>query len=85
MLEDLNLRGGDLTPERFKGLFAEQISSLGILLKLNEIPYCEIGYHDTIKDPVSSVKKICDFLQADLSPEEMVAVVDPALYRQKKK
>ena len=85
MLEDLNLRGGDLTSQQFKGIFAEQISSLGILLKLNEIPYCEIGYHDTIKDPVSSVKKICDFLQADLSPEEMVAVVDPALYRQKKK
>ena len=84
MLENLNKTGGDLTPEKFKLMFLSQIRSLGYLLKLNGIQYCEIDYHETIKDPTASAAKVQEFLTAELSMQQMVQAVDPSLYRQKK-
>ncbi len=84
MLDALNREGGNLTPEKFRELFASQTRSLGYLLKLNGISYCEVSYHDTIQSPRTTADQICRFLNFDLDIDAMVTAVDPQLYRQKK-
>lgn len=83
MLEKLNRDGGDLTPERFRELYAAQTTALGQLLKLNQVPCCEIDHRDTINNPTKVAEEVQSFLGMDLSLEKMIAAVDPSLYRQK--
>ena len=83
MLEKLNRDGGDLTPERFRELFAGQTRAVGQLLTLNQIPCCEIKHRETISNPSKVAAEVQSFLGLDLSLEKMTAAVDPSLYRQK--
>lgn len=45
--------------------------------------YLPIEYHDVVRSPLDSAKKIQAFLGRDLDLEAMVRAVDPALYRQR--
>jgi hypothetical protein len=46
--------------------------------------YLDLDYNAMIKDPLSYVRQINQFLGGNLDEEKMVAVVDPSLYRQRK-
>jgi hypothetical protein len=45
--------------------------------------YLPIEYHDVVRLPLDSAKKIQAFLGRDLDLEAMARAVDPALYRQR--
>jgi hypothetical protein len=43
-----------------------------------------LGYRDVLADPLREARRINEFLGGRLDVEKMVAVVDPALYRNRK-
>ncbi len=46
--------------------------------------YLDLDYNAMIKNPAPYVRQINQFLDGNLDEDEMVAVVDPSLYRQRK-
>lgn len=44
----------------------------------------EVSYGEVLREPREQMSRVRDFLQRDLDLEAMTAVVDPALYRQRK-
>jgi tetratricopeptide (TPR) repeat protein len=84
MLERLNRSGGDLTSDRFAELFRNQLFNCLSLLKIHNIPHCEIEYSEAISDPELVARKVNSFLNGTLDVDAMKRAVDPNLYRQKK-
>ncbi|GAG95619.1 MAG: sulfotransferase family protein [Candidatus Cloacimonadota bacterium] len=52
--------------------------------KQSNINVIYVSYNDILKNPVENAKKINEFLGKTLNVENMVSVVDQALYRQRK-
>ena len=48
------------------------------------VSYIDVDYNAMLVDPRPQVRQICGFLDRDLDAEQMLAVVDPSLYRQRK-
>lgn len=84
MLERLNRDGGNVSAEEFENLFQEQLQNFRMLVRFHGIPYCEVGYSQAVRDPVSAAENVSKFLASDLSVERMLTAVDPSLYRQKR-
>ena len=48
------------------------------------VEFIEISFNQTVKDPMTQAERIDEFLGGGLDIEQMVNVVDPALYRQRR-
>ena len=84
MLERLDRPGGNLTPERFRAVFDQQLQNCRSLFRIHGIQYLEVRYSQVVSDPISSASLINSFLDSNLNIEKMAAAVAPELYRQKK-
>ncbi len=65
-------------------IFQQQMADTESFLSSNAgFSYLPIEYHDVVRSPLDSAKKIQTFLGRDLDLEAMTRAVDPALYRQR--
>lgn len=65
-------------------VFQQQMADTESFLSTHEsFSYLPVEYHDVVRSPLDSAKKIRTFLGCDLDLEAMARAVDPALYRQR--
>ncbi|MEM9410292.1 MAG: tetratricopeptide repeat protein, partial [Planctomycetota bacterium] len=83
MLDALNRTGGNMTHDQFKQIFIGQLNSFRSLMRINQIPYCEVSYKSAIENPETAAKSLSSFLDQDLDLNAMKTAVDPKLYRQR--
>lgn len=70
--------------EQMQQLYEKHLRQVeGWLADQNNIHVLYISYNDLIDDPVSHCEEIASFLPHALDVEQMINVVDPALYRQR--
>jgi len=55
------------------------------LMKQPHLPALFVNYNDLLDCPGAPVARICEFLDLPLDPEQMIAAIDPALYRNRVK
>jgi hypothetical protein len=71
--------------EDIAALFGKHLSKvIGWAKKQKNVRFMEVDYNVALKNAVPIIKKVNKFLGGDLDTEAMFAVVDPALYRQRK-
>jgi len=80
------LRRGEPTSEeddaRARLDFQEHLKFVASLFKLrSNFEVLEVGYRDTIEDPLRQAKRVNRFLHGRLAVEKMASVVDKSLYR----
>lgn len=51
------------------------------LMKQAHLPALFVNYNDLLDAPAAPVARICEFLGLPLDAEQMIAAIDPALYR----
>jgi hypothetical protein len=72
-----------VTDEELTEMFQKHLQAVQLwMTQQPNVKVIEIKYNDILKDPRPSVEQINQFLSETLDVEEMVKVVDPALYRQ---
>ena len=84
MLERLDRSGGELSKERFESIFQQQLRYCRLLFRLHGIPYIEPNFKDMVATPKHAIENLVEFLGAKADITELIAVVDPKLYRQRK-
>ena len=71
--------------ETMASLFAKHVRQVEDWMNnQSNLKYIDVDYNTVLKDPVPQVSKINKFLGGILDETEMINVVDPALYRQRK-
>ena len=83
----LDRRGEESGPEdaQMAQLFeADLFRALYLMKHGAQFEFAEIHYRQALEDPVAAAHRMRDFLGMDLDIEEMIAVVDPELYRNRK-
>jgi hypothetical protein len=85
MLTRLNRQGSSWNDEKLLHLFAKQMSETEQWLsQQSNMEVLSIRYDEVIQDPVGTAESVAQFLDLPLKVEEMVKVVDPQLYRQRR-
>ena len=85
MLDRRGEKGAGLAADKLADVFDRQLTKTRDWLA--EQPGFEVLYIDyqaVIDDPRSQSQRICDFVNSPLDVTAMAAVVDPALYRQRR-
>ncbi len=85
MLQRLDAKGGEISPERLKEVFEQQALFAIEVLKKHNIPFVRISYQDVIQEPSKVAKEVSGFLEMSMQVAKMAGVVDPLLYRQRAK
>jgi len=71
--------------ERMATLFEGDLFRARYLMKHNaQFDFLEVHYRRALEDPVGAAERMRGFLELDLDLEQMIAVVDPELYRNRK-
>lgn len=84
MLERLGKQGGNLPPEKLRGLFEQQIREVEEwLAKQDNFKLVYADYNTTLQDPEPTVQAVNEFLGGKLDVAAMRKVVEPQLYRQR--
>ncbi len=82
MLSRLGKKGGLITDDQLMRIFEKEVEQvLTSLRSASNIRLLELDYSSLLDDPLQAAGSIGEFLQRPLHLEEMVKVVDPALYR----
>jgi len=85
MLAHRGETAGAIDDERMAELFRKHLQRLETWLAAQpNFEVLEVPYGDVMSHPRAQAEKINDFLFGALAVDEMAAIVDPALYRQKK-
>jgi hypothetical protein len=85
MLERSGKEGGGLPDDKLLEVFRAEIDkSNKWLAEQPNFDVLYINYNEMLQDPAPQVARINEFLGGDLDTQAMMAVVDPALYRQKR-
>ncbi len=72
--------------ERMKKVYADHLIKVFSMLKYrDEMDFIEIKYNDVLSNPRPEAERINRFLGGQYSVDKMTAVVDPSLYRNRKK
>jgi hypothetical protein len=72
--------------ERMKKVYSDHLVKVFSMLKYrDEMDFIEIKYNDVLKDPRPEAERINRFLGGKYSVDKMMTVVDPSLYRNRKK
>ena len=75
----------DTEDDRMAQLFEADLFRARYLMKrASQFDFTEIHYRKTLEDPVAAAEQIRDFLGMNLDVDEMISVVDPELYRNRK-
>lgn len=81
-------RGEDpdkVSDEEIKALFEKHLASVMTWLHAQpNVAVLYVHYNDMLKNPVPQAKRVNEFLGNNLNWEEMIRVVDPELYRNRK-
>ena len=83
LLERERRRGGDLSDERLKDVFARQIETTKQMLANRNIPTIYMPFAGCIANPAEAAKAVNDFFGGTLDEKAMAGTVDPGLYRQR--
>ena len=54
------------------------------IIKQSNIEHIEIDYNQMLADPEPQVKKLLDFLGQPMQARDLINIIDPAMYRQRK-
>lgn len=84
MLEHRDQKGGNLSDQRLKAVFTNQVRQVKIHLANQKIPTLYISHRDALGDPPGVASRANAFLGGALNESAMIGVVDPKLYRQRK-
>ena len=85
MLERQEKEGGGLSDEKLLQVFRAEIDkSNRWLAEQPNFKVLYVNYNEMLKDPVPQVARINGFLEGNLDTREMIRVVDPTLYRQRR-
>ncbi|HSM56205.1 MAG TPA: sulfotransferase domain-containing protein [Candidatus Sulfomarinibacteraceae bacterium] len=72
--------------ERMAELFEKHLEKVsGWLAQQPNFDVLYVHYSDALRDPQTAAESVNDFLQQDLDVERMVGVVDPNLYRNRRR
>lgn len=85
MLERHQKTGGGLPHEKLEEIFRNELEKC--YQWLDEQPNFEtlfINYNELLEQPRTHVDRLAEFLPGELDRDAMLAVVDPALYRQRR-
>jgi hypothetical protein len=75
----------DISDERMADLFARHVELVEAwLAEQPNIDVLYVHHHDTLANPAEQARRINHFLGGTLDEARMAAVVDPALYRQRR-
>ena len=84
MLKRLGRKGAALPPAKLAAIFDRQIREVHTYMgKQSCFKVLEIWYDRVIGEPLAQAEAVNEFLDGQLDPRAMAAVVEPALYRQK--
>ena len=83
MLERRGKRGGDLSDDRLKDIFARQVETTKRMLADKNIPTIYMRYAECIANPAEAAKAVNGFFGRTLDEKAMSETVVPALYRQR--
>lgn len=70
--------------EKFKGIYETHLAKTHKFFQDNNIPYIEVNYNSLMNDPESEIKRLVEFCGIDSDINELVEVVRPELYRNRK-
>lgn len=70
--------------EKFRGIYETHLAKTHKFFQDNNIPYLEVNYNALIQDPESEITKLIEFCGATADINELVGVVRPELYRNRK-
>ncbi len=84
MLKRLGQEGAALPPAKLAAIFDRQLREVHTYMgEQTCFKVLEIWYDRVIGDPLAQAEVVNEFLDGQLDPQAMAAVVEPALYRQK--
>ena len=81
MLERLQKRGSELSDQKLKRVYAEQLRRVKRLLAAAHLPTLFVAHRDCIEQPGAVAERVREFLGGELDATAAAAAVDPALYR----
>lgn len=85
MIERAGKRGGNLGPEKMKSAFAKSLDQArSWVLAQRGSALLNVRHREAIENPVGVAQAVREFTAATGSVEEMAAVVDPALFRNRR-
>ena len=85
MLERLGKKGGDVSDEEMAQRYEKHLKEMGEWLnKQIHMDVLYVRYDQVVQDPAGYSAQINHFLGGLLNEANMVKVVDPGLYRQRK-
>lgn len=70
--------------EKFRGIYETHLAKTHKFFQDNNIPYIEVNYNSLMNDPESEIKRLVEFCGIDSDINELVEVVRPELYRNRK-
>ena len=85
MLKRQNRKGARLSDERLRETFARQVRQVRELLTARQIPVLYLTHQEAMEAPERTVKRLKEFIGQDLDEYAMGGVVDPELYRQRRR
>ena len=84
MLRRLGRPAGDVNDSEMRDLFNGHLGEVEKwLVELENFSLIKVSYNQTLKDPLGQSIAIKQFLDEDLDVDQMAAVVDEGLYRQR--
>jgi len=70
--------------EKFRGIYETHLAKTYKFFQDNDIPYIEVNYNALIQDPETEVEKLIEFCGLKAYQHELIGVVRPELYRNRK-
>jgi len=85
MLERLGQPSRGFSDEKMADLFSKQLAELDPWLDQQEnVRVLKVTYNDVLAGPVDQVRRVAEFIEQDLDTRNMLDIVDPSLYRNKR-
>lgn len=70
--------------EKFRTIYDLHLKKTYQFFLANQIPFVEISYSNLVLEPETEMSKLIDFLNLNISPDNLVKCVKKELYRNKK-
>jgi hypothetical protein len=84
MLEHLGDAPEGPSEERLAEIFDAQLAEVERWVALRpQTELIDVDYNLLVRDPLGAARRVADFLDGELDPDDMAAAVLPSLYRQR--
>jgi hypothetical protein len=85
MLKHQGRTGAALPDDKLAAVFQRQVAEVRQWMSTrSDFQVLYVNHHDLLKDPLAGAERVTAFLGGGLNPAAMAAVVEPALYRQRR-